>query len=95
MITLHEQLLYTFRPSDRVRLLALMEDEQECDQIYEDFVEYITVWEKADWLDDYAIERIANWFRLNAPQPLVDRLIIYAEECATNVKAALLKGLAL
>lgn len=91
----YDTYLYRFRPSDRAKLLEAMKDEHECDQLFEDLVEYIRIWEESDWLDDYVIELIAKWFAHNAPEALLDRLHFFAEDSDSAARKTFRNGLAL
>jgi len=65
--------LSKFRPSDKRALLRLLETTQGVEDIYNGVTIYVEVWDRAQWLEDYAVERIGRWVKREGPAELTDR----------------------
>lgn len=87
--------LGSFRPSDRhelIKAFATPEGRTDALLAVRDFVQQ---WEKADWLEDYSVERIGKWLGKNAPQGVLSELIHWTAEHDSAARAALRRGIEL
>lgn len=60
----------SFKPSDRRAIRQAMSSAEGQTVFIEALMEFLAVWEKSDWLEDYNVERVAIWLSINAPVSL-------------------------
>ena len=85
--------LGTFRPSDRMEFERAFQSRSGIEAAFEAVTQFVVRWEEADWLEDYAIERIGKWLAKNAPAAVYDRYLDWARMENTDARLALLRGL--
>lgn len=85
--------LGSFRPSDRSLLQTHFSDPCRAPVALEAIKEFVLVWERADWLEAYSIERIGKWVGKTQPNSFVGSLMAWAESDDTDARRALIVGL--
>ncbi|CAN7445084.1 hypothetical protein LJR255_002865 [Pararhizobium sp. LjRoot255] len=87
--------LGTFRPSDR-SVLGRHFDDASTRQVAVDAVkEFVLIWERADWLEAYSIERIGKWIAKYQPEAIVALFDNWSKANPTAARAALTRGIEL
>ncbi|NKK60272.1 hypothetical protein GFM44_30955 [Rhizobium leguminosarum bv. viciae] len=87
--------LGTFRPSDRT-VLGRHFDHAATRQVAIDAVqEFVLIWEKADWLEAYSIERIGKWIAKYQPEEIVSQFDAWSQADTTDARTALKRGIEL
>ncbi|MCY0149775.1 hypothetical protein OEG84_19200 [Hoeflea sp. G2-23] len=85
--------LSTFRPSDRDILDKALSDLDQREVALTAIKDFIIVWEEADWLEAYSIERIGKWLGKYQSCEVTDDLRSWAESDLTEARRALLSGI--
>jgi hypothetical protein len=87
--------LSTFRPSDRTELHSAFDSSTTFHVAVDAVKTFVIVWENADWLEAYSIERIGKWIAKYQKRELIDILEIWSKEAPSDARLALLRGLEL
>nr|WP_316653271.1 hypothetical protein [uncultured Gellertiella sp.] len=82
-----------FRPSDKAALQAALLDSASRARALDAVREFVTIWENADWLEAYSIERIGKWIGKTLPPEIGLSLSAWSQENPSEARAALLNGL--
>jgi hypothetical protein len=85
--------LTTFRPSDRQEIDRALRDPNRRRDVMRALISYVETWEKANWIEDYSIERIGKWFAISADKDFVVELSNWAKKRKTKARLALKAGL--
>lgn len=68
----------SFRPSERKELLKQSKLDP---QVFQGALrEYLDVWARADWLEEYNVERVGRWVGKNCSSELVSKIKKMAEQ---------------
>ncbi|MGO7779255.1 hypothetical protein ACC717_03835 [Rhizobium ruizarguesonis] len=86
--------LSTFRPSDRTVLTKYFttNDSTRGDAVAA-VKEFVVVWEQADWLEAYSIERIGKWLAKYQAKHIVDEIAAWAHGNGSDAHRALARGI--
>ncbi len=87
------QCLYSFRISDRAEIERTLKLPNGSNAAFLAVTDYVTRWEKSDWLEAYSIERIGKWFGKRAKTDLIKELETWAYKQDTAARIAFLEGL--
>lgn len=85
--------LGAFKPSDRDELRRAFQTEAGRGAALEAVELFVTRWEAADWVEEYALERLGRWLSKEAPTPLRTDLIRWSRLRRTKARMALKRGL--
>lgn len=85
--------LGAFKPSDRDELRRAFQTEAGRGAALQAIELFVTRWEAADWVEEYALERIGRWLSREAPPPLRADLLRWARLRRTKARLALKRGL--
>jgi len=87
--------LGTFRPSDRSVLGRHFDDASTRKVAVDAVKEFVQIWERADWLEAYSIERIGKWIAKYQPSDIVTLFDVWSGSPNSDAKAALKRGIEL
>ncbi|TCQ24851.1 hypothetical protein [Rhizobium sp. PP-CC-3G-465] len=87
--------LGTFRPSDRSVLDRHFDDMARQQIAVEAVKEFVRIWERADWLEAYSIERIGKWIAKYKSDAIVTLFDNWCRTNPTSARAALARGIEL
>ncbi|MBL8576058.1 MAG: hypothetical protein JNK47_02435 [Mesorhizobium sp.] len=85
--------LITFRPSDRLEIARSLRNPANRHDVMQALAFYVEGWEGADWIEDYALERIGKWFSISADQEFLQNLTRWSKDRRTKARKALLIGI--
>ena len=85
--------LTTFRPSDRLEIARSLQSPNGRDDVMQAITFYVGGWEDADWIEDYALERIGKWFSISADPDFLSNLMDWSRHRRTKARKAFLTGL--
>jgi hypothetical protein len=80
-------------PSDRRALEKALLDPQDRAALFEAVEHFVTVWEDADWLEEYTIVRVGRWIAKRGDDDLTRHFTQWASQKQTPAREALLEGL--
>jgi hypothetical protein len=87
--------LGTFRPSDRTVLGRHFEDPSTQHVAVDAVKEFVRIWENADWLEAYSIERIGKWIAKYQPSAIITLFDEWSKSPNSEARAALKRGIEL
>jgi hypothetical protein len=87
--------LGTFRPSDRSVLDRHFDDASTREIAVDAVKEFVSIWERADWLEAYSIERIGKWIAKYKSETIVSLFDNWCKSNPTAARAALARGIEL
>lgn len=87
--------LGTFRPSDRSVLGEHFSNSNTRSVAVDAVKEFVLIWEKADWLEAYSIERIGKWIAKYQSQEIISLFDAWSKEASSDARKALTHGISL
>jgi hypothetical protein len=85
--------LTTFRPSDRLEIARALQNPNGKNDVMQAIAFYVGGWEGADWIEDYALERIGKWFSISSDPDFLRQLMDWSRLRRTKARKAFLTGL--
>jgi len=76
--------LYRFKPSDRATIKILSLQKEYSSLVIEAINEYLEIWDKSDWIDEYVIEILAKWCSSELDKNILDNIKI-ADKPASKI----------